>query len=228
MAVLTRAVAIGDTQLHIDDDFAGVTGNFAVKIDSELLLVGGVDYRDGLTLALKFPATAAHDSGATVTRVLDAFTQDATSPFAGAGGGQTVRLLGPYTVNHDDADLQGAGLLLEELAAGTWLWGVQVIGTQAWDNVGDLSFQVSLAGDGGSGISGGWYTESWGSLGGGNGPSHPVIAPADASTVPASQTVSFQPVGLREDGGLYAAFYPIEPSTTGRVLIYALIVEPSA
>jgi hypothetical protein len=103
MSTLAAAVAIGDTQLTIDTPMTGVeVGGFAVKIDDELLLVGGVDYRNGTTLALKFPATATHDAGATVTPVLDAFTTSAASPFAGV----TEQTVYSRTVTLTDAQIK--------------------------------------------------------------------------------------------------------------------------
>jgi hypothetical protein len=84
MSTLAIAIAVGDTQVHIDEPLVGVPTAFAIKVDDELLQVGGVDYRLGTTLALKYPATATHAQGTTVQPVLDAFTTDYTSSFAGA------------------------------------------------------------------------------------------------------------------------------------------------
>jgi hypothetical protein len=83
MTTLVAAVAVGDKELRVSGPMSGLPG--MVKVDDELFDVGGSDYRHGRTLALRYPATEAHESGATVTRVLDAFTVDDNSPFTAAG-----------------------------------------------------------------------------------------------------------------------------------------------
>jgi hypothetical protein len=66
MTTLTRDVAIGDTQLFISAALTDPIPGY-VKIDSELLWVGGSEYRSGKTLTLSEGAKAAHSSGTTVT-----------------------------------------------------------------------------------------------------------------------------------------------------------------
>lgn len=98
MTTLTSAVAIGDTQLHVDTAFAEGSFPGYVKIDDELLNVGGRDNLTGKTLVLSQPAAAIHDSAATVTyagRPYDA------NFLAATGGASEVTVLKRTTVLTD-------------------------------------------------------------------------------------------------------------------------------
>lgn len=90
MATLTQSVAIGDTELHVNTAFADGSFPGYVKIDSEMLSVGGAEWRTGLTLVLSKPATATHSSGATVTYAGNPFDADFLSATSGGGSGVTV------------------------------------------------------------------------------------------------------------------------------------------
>ena len=87
MTTLAAAVAIGDSQIVIDAPLQQGQIPGWVKIDSELLKVGGQHFRTGTTLVLSEPATAAHDNGATVTYAGKPFDAAFLAATSGSGGG---------------------------------------------------------------------------------------------------------------------------------------------
>lgn len=90
MTTLAAAVSIGDNQLIINAPMAAGSFPGWVKIDNELLNVGGEHFRTGTTLVLSEPATATHDSGATVTYAGRPY--DANFLAATGGGGAEVTI----------------------------------------------------------------------------------------------------------------------------------------
>jgi hypothetical protein len=98
MTTLAAAVAVGDQQLLIDAPMAGPFPGW-VKIDSELLEVGGQEYRNGTVLPLSSPANVAHDSGATVTYAGKPYNPAWLAATAGGGGGSISATDGTTTVD---------------------------------------------------------------------------------------------------------------------------------
>lgn len=90
MTVLAASVAIGDNSLRIDAALADGSWPAFVKIDSELLNVGGADNRLGTTLVLSAPATATHTNGSTVTYAGRPYSAAFLSATGGAGAALTV------------------------------------------------------------------------------------------------------------------------------------------
>ena len=104
MTVLTQAIAIGDNEIHIDSALAAGQVPGFVKIDDELLNVGGQDNLAGKVLTLSSPAREEHDNGATVTYAGRPF--DPTFKTALAGDGATEQAVMSRTVTLTDAQIK--------------------------------------------------------------------------------------------------------------------------
>lgn len=151
MTTLTSAVAIGDSQLSISAAFPAGQIPGWVKIDDELLNVGGQDWQTGKTLVLNSPATAAHDSGATVTYAGRPYDANFLAATVGGGGEQTVRLLGPFRVNHDDDEaFFDTGTAVATLQPGTLVIRAFAVVIESFQGANTYALAVG-AGDAASG-----------------------------------------------------------------------------
>ena len=103
MTTLASAISVGDTHVTLDEALeAGQTPGY-VKVDSELLNVGGAQHRNRKVLVLSEPARVAHDAGATVTYAGRPYDPTFTTS---VGGGDTVQTVYSRTVTLTDAQIK--------------------------------------------------------------------------------------------------------------------------
>lgn len=148
MPALTTSVDESTTRFPTDT--ANPSPGATYTIDDEAIVVHGSalsglkggDYTVWIVQRGFAGTTAAtHSPGATLTR----YYPDAAS--AGGGGEQMVRLLGPFTVNFDDSDLDppqpGKFLSDEILDAGTLVYQAFFAITDDWVGSGDARVTIS-------------------------------------------------------------------------------------
>lgn len=212
---LSEALPLGTEYIQVDDELVAVITP-AIRASQ----------RDEPTLFCEVQrGTAgeqeAHAQGATLTTLEN-------PPLGGGSGEQTVRMLGPLHVKHDDPGIQTTGVAIgPTLAAGAWLIHADVFITENFDGVTDdnFTFDVGLAptvdpAD--------WYQIGWSPLFAvsltteAQFNAHGVLKPKG------SGYYEFRRVSVTDGGTLWVYFSPDGANTQGEADIYALIAEPAA
>jgi hypothetical protein len=171
---------------------------------------------------------ASHADEATLTPHVEVV---GTSAFSANGVAQTVSLLGPFHVAHDDVGIDTDGVLLASLGAGTWLLNTIVISTEQWDGITDDNFSFEVGLEAGVAPAGGYRVGLTiiKTIALGLPPPITGIIHTAASATPTDPDGHpiITPVGLSEAGVLVCVFYPDGVPTVGEADIYALIAIPA-
>ena len=164
-----------------------------------------------------------HDAGATVLLALPASVSGdlevPPSPFAGTGE-QTIRLLGPYIVNFDHADVNNDLIYVADLDAGLLVFDAWFVAPTEWmaggDNLNDYYIGVEQDGQN-------LYVSEYSLVS-----TSTTASPQDTDGTKHRSRIVRTIAGAQLTFEAYSGAGAAPPFTAGVAHIYALIAEPSA
>ena len=247
MTTLAADAPAGSSRIQIDEPLSANQIPGWVKIDNEILHVGDQHYRptrpggqihpDEVFLILAQATTTSHSSGATVTYSGRPFDPTFTTTVGGAGGEQTIRLLGPYRVDFDTPGFVNPadnGVATLEIPAGVLVVKVVplVVTYPVGVAPGDALYLNLLTASNGSGpVLGAWdlfeSDNPDAAVGLSEMRSYGADDPDVGFAVPSSRYLPKSAFAVAECS-IYANIGSGEAFTAGAWDIYALIAEPAA